>query len=76
MTTINVKAAPGLRVPREDNGRKYITENDTFPVNQTAYYLRCLANGDLVRVDPTASVDVPAPAAAASKRTPSTPKGA
>ena len=40
MNQICVKAAPGLRVPREDNPRRYITA--------TAYYLRRLKNGELV----------------------------
>lgn len=50
MTTINVKAAPGLRVPREDNGRKYITDAEAVAVTDSTYYLRRLADGDLVKV--------------------------
>lgn len=72
MTNINVKATPGLRVPREDNGREYITDDKETPVEQTAYYLRRLADGDLVEVkNPPASDQAPpadAPAARAVKK--------
>ena len=47
MNQICVKAAPGLRVPREDNPRRYITERPVS-VPATAYYLRRLKNGELV----------------------------
>jgi hypothetical protein len=43
-----VKAAPGLKVPREDKPREYITEADPVDVPGSAYYLRRLADGDLV----------------------------
>ena len=37
-----VKAAPGLRVPREDAPRRYITDDQPVSVPATAYYLRRL----------------------------------
>ena len=55
MDNINVKAAPGLQVPMEEDARKYIT--DTTSVPNTAYYRRRLADGDLVRVDPAPAPD-------------------
>lgn len=47
MTQLYVKAAPGLRVPREDDPRSYITERPVS-VPATAYYLRRLRNGELL----------------------------
>lgn len=52
-----VKAAPNLRVPKEDKPREYITEDEPVDVPESTYYLRCLAEGDLVRV-PAASVAI------------------
>lgn len=43
-----VKAAPGLKVPREDKPREYITEDKGVEVPATAYYTRRLAEGDLI----------------------------
>lgn len=43
-----VKAAPGLRVPREDAPRRYITDDQPESVPATTYYLRRLHNGELV----------------------------
>ena len=50
-----VLAAPGIKVPREEKPRDHITdtapEGETgFTVPDTAYYLRRLADGDLVEV--------------------------
>jgi len=45
-----VKAAPGLRMPKEGKPRQYITEADAVEVPETAYYLRALASGDLLPV--------------------------
>lgn len=50
-----VKAAPGLKVPMEEKPRVYITDTPPdgepgFAVPDTAYYLRRLADGDLVTV--------------------------
>ncbi|WP_407725909.1 hypothetical protein [Pectobacterium aroidearum] len=47
---IKVKAAPGVQVPREDNGRRYITNETVVEVELTAYYQRQLNTGDLVVV--------------------------
>lgn len=43
-----VKAAPGLRVPKEAKPRQYITEDAAVEVPGSVYYRRCLAQGDLV----------------------------
>lgn len=43
-----VKAAPGLRVPKEDKPREYITEDAPVEVPESVYYLRRLDEGDLV----------------------------
>lgn len=52
-----VKAAPGLKVPLEGKPRSYITDTPPdgevgFTVPDSAYYLRRVADGDLVVVDP------------------------
>lgn len=49
MNKLTVKAATGVRVPCEDNPRKYITDETGVTVDATAYYLRQLQAGDLVR---------------------------
>ncbi|MFJ5428576.1 DUF2635 domain-containing protein [Pectobacterium actinidiae] len=46
---IKVKAAVGVRVPREDNPRRYI-ETGVAEVDDSAYYLRRIADGDLLIV--------------------------
>lgn len=55
---MRVKAAPGLNVPREENPRKYITDAEPVDIEMTGYYIRRMADGDLVEVagaqpDPT-----------------------
>ncbi|MFY3986065.1 DUF2635 domain-containing protein [Achromobacter xylosoxidans] len=57
MISITVKAAPGLRVPREDSARKYINDNEAVSVPQTSYYLRRLADNELILVDAPPSAD-------------------
>ncbi|WP_316154717.1 DUF2635 domain-containing protein [Cupriavidus sp. BIC8F] len=47
---MKVKAAPGLSVPKESQPCEYITEDLVTEVEPTAYYLRRLAEGDLVEV--------------------------
>jgi len=42
-----VIAAPGLRVPREDNPRTYI-DSKAVDVPDTTYYRRRLTNGELL----------------------------
>jgi len=51
MKTITVKAAPGLRVPYETDYRKTIGEKAQETVPTSAYYLRRIADGDLIRVE-------------------------
>lgn len=58
-----VKAAPGLKVPKEAKPREYITETDAVEVPETAYYLRAIAYGDLL----PASTDAPTLGPAAAK---------
>ena len=48
MTTITVRAAPGLRVPLEGAARRYVTDTEPVAVPDTAYYRRRLADGDLI----------------------------
>ena len=43
---ITVSAAPGVKVPKEDAPRRYITGTET--VDDTAYYRRRIADGDLI----------------------------
>ena len=43
-----VKAAPGLKVPKETQPRDYIVEDVAVEVEASAYYLRRLSDGDLV----------------------------
>lgn len=61
MTDLTVKAAAGVRVPQEDNARRYITDAQTFTVPDTAYYLRRLRDGDLIRVEAEASAPAKPP---------------
>lgn len=46
-----VKAAPGLKVPKENKPRDYIGDGVIEPVEDSAYYLRRVSDGDLVEVD-------------------------
>lgn len=62
MTLINVKAAPGVRVPYEDHPRRYITEAEAVSVERSAYVLRRLAEGDLLEAAAPAAPDAPAAA--------------
>ena len=45
---MRVQAAPGIKVPREDNPRAFITETEPVEVEMTAFYVRRMADGDLV----------------------------
>ena len=49
MNKMKVKAAPGMKFPREDNARKYIT-TEAVTVENTAYYRRAVQDGDLILV--------------------------
>ncbi|MCB6182314.1 DUF2635 domain-containing protein [Leeia sp. TBRC 13508] len=52
MDTLNVKAAPGLSVPKEDKPREYITDTEVVTVIDSVYYQRRLLDGDLLIVEP------------------------
>lgn len=54
MKIITVKAAPDVKVPMEGAARRYITDSEPVDVPESAYYLRRLDDGDLVRVEETA----------------------
>jgi len=47
--SILVRAAADLKVPMEGNPHRYIDEHQAVTVEESAYYLRCLEYGDLVR---------------------------
>lgn len=47
---MKVIAAPGLKVPTEADPRKYITEDAPAEIEVTAYYLRRMADKELVEV--------------------------
>lgn len=51
MKTILVKAAPGVNVPKEGAPREYITSDKAQDVPGSAYYLRRIDDGDLIRVE-------------------------
>jgi hypothetical protein len=46
-----VKAKTGLQVPFENNHRRYISDDVTVDVPDTAYYRRRIAAGELVVQD-------------------------
>ncbi|WP_233170403.1 DUF2635 domain-containing protein [Aquitalea sp. ASV15] len=48
---MKVIAAPGLQVPMENQPRRYINDSESVTVEPTAYYLRQLADGDLLDAD-------------------------
>ncbi|WP_036666018.1 DUF2635 domain-containing protein [Paludibacterium yongneupense] len=52
---MKVKAAPGVRVPKQGAPRKYITDDAEVVVDATPYYLRRLRDGDLIEVEDGAS---------------------
>ncbi|WP_252346193.1 DUF2635 domain-containing protein [Paludibacterium sp. B53371] len=58
---MKVKAAPGIQVPKEDNPREYISEADDVEVPHSAYYLRIVAEGDLIVFDGRADTGVTGP---------------
>lgn len=53
---MKVQAAPGIQVPKEDKPREFITDAEAVEVPNSAYYLRIVAEGDLIHVDAEASV--------------------
>ena len=52
---MKVIAIKGVRVPMEDAPHQYITDDQTVEVEPTTYYLRRIADGDLL-VDKTQAV--------------------
>lgn len=48
-----VKAAPGIKVPREDDPRTYITDSEPVELEMTGYYIRRMSDGDLVEAKPS-----------------------
>lgn len=51
-----VIAAAGIQVPMEDKPREYITDSQAVDVPASSYYLRMLADGDLLPAEEPASV--------------------
>lgn len=47
---MRVQAAPGIKVPREDDPRKFITDSEPVELEMTGYYIRRMSDGDLVEV--------------------------
>lgn len=47
---MKVIAAPGIKVPMEEKPRDYVTDIDAMDVPESAYYLRRIADGDLLLV--------------------------
>lgn len=58
---MKVKAAPGLKVPKEGKPREYITDGNAVTVPGTAYYRRLVRDGSLVDMDKAAAVHQEAP---------------
>ena len=56
---MKVKAAPGIKVPKEDKPREYITDVEAVDVPDTAYYLRRIAEGDLIETTNPLSNSLP-----------------
>lgn len=52
MSQLLLRAAPGLKVPMDGQPHRYITDAETVSVPESAYYLRCIDYGDLVRINP------------------------
>lgn len=68
MKTITVKATQGLKVPREDHSRRYI-EAEPVIVPASAYYLRRIADGELVELTPAEAEAHAKKVAAEAKKT-------
>lgn len=50
---MRVKAAPGHRVPTEEDPYKYIEDAKTVAVPDTSYYRRRVATGELLTAENT-----------------------
>lgn len=49
--TIWIKAAPGLSLPQEYAPQRLIDDKRAVEVEDSAYYRRALADGDIIRVE-------------------------
>ena len=58
---MRVKAAPGLKVPKEGNPREYITEEPSVEIAESTYYRRRLMAGELLADPEEAVTAVPTP---------------
>ncbi|WP_175895682.1 DUF2635 domain-containing protein [Burkholderia cepacia] len=56
---MKVMARAGLSVPKEGKPRQYITDSDVVDVPASAYYMRRINDGDLVRQDAPADATEP-----------------
>lgn len=56
-----VKANAGLKVPMEGKPNDYITEDAAIEVTDSAYYMRRLADGDVVLADAPAAQQTTSP---------------
>lgn len=63
---MKVIAAAGLKVPMEHDPTRYITEHEAAEIDASHYYVRRLADGDLVEV-PGDAAALPAPRKPAAK---------
>ena len=61
MRKIRVKAAPGMKVPREDSSRRYITDGEPVEVYESTYYVRRIRDRELVEVNDTQSTPANTP---------------
>lgn len=64
---ITVKAAPGIKVPREDKPTTHIDDTTPVSITPSAYYRRRIADGDLIVLDgvqpaPLTDAEQPTPA--------------
>ncbi|OXI36768.1 DUF2635 domain-containing protein [Burkholderia aenigmatica] len=60
---MKVIAKAGLSVPKEGKPRQYVTDSQAVDVPESAYYMRRVAEGDLVRQDvPIEATETPAAA--------------
>lgn len=50
---MNVIASTGLKVPLENKPNTYIDDTASVQVDESAYYLRRISDGDLVQVADT-----------------------
>lgn len=71
-----VKAGAGLKVPMEGKPTTYITESEIVPVEDSAYYLRRVTDGDCIEVTEAEYNKQIAAAEKAATKTPITETGA